>query len=240
MATSYVNNPVLSPKPQDRDVHVCSNPSAYFDFQVFPTPEIVFAHAPLLNLVSSTHWTPNLISFDAGQIINSYYVQQMFSLNRGDQYIPSTLPSKQELFAGSFRASKLTTSSSSSSGGGTSGGMGTSSGSTGGSSGGVLKHGQCGGTGYTTPGPLLLIRCSLESITKFGYTDFFESFWPWKPDVRRQDHRRTTGHAASKWFLANLYKLYDKDSKMNSEEKHMPRKTIVGGVGIGSVCVPTT
>ncbi|THU76095.1 hypothetical protein K435DRAFT_705642, partial [Dendrothele bispora CBS 962.96] len=33
MATYYSNNPALSPtKPQDWDVHVYSNPSAYFDF----------------------------------------------------------------------------------------------------------------------------------------------------------------------------------------------------------------
>jgi len=59
--------------------------------------DIVFAasYAPLLNNVANSQWTPNLISFDAGSVIQStsFYVQQMFSLNRGDEYLPSTLPS---------------------------------------------------------------------------------------------------------------------------------------------------
>ncbi|GAW06489.1 glycoside hydrolase family 51 protein [Lentinula edodes] len=53
--------------------------------------DIVFAasYAPLLN-----HVTPNLVSFDSGNVYpsTSYYVQQLFSLNRGDEYLPSTLP----------------------------------------------------------------------------------------------------------------------------------------------------
>ncbi|KAI8986908.1 glycoside hydrolase family 51 protein [Trametes punicea] len=60
--------------------------------------DIVFAasYAPLLQHVNSTQWTPDLISFDAGAVVRStsYYVQQLFSLNRGDQYLPSTLPTR--------------------------------------------------------------------------------------------------------------------------------------------------
>ncbi|KAF8880023.1 glycoside hydrolase family 51 protein [Infundibulicybe gibba] len=60
--------------------------------------DIVFAasYAPLLNHVSSSQWTPNLVSFDAGAVYRStsFYVQKLFSLNRGDQYLPSTLPSR--------------------------------------------------------------------------------------------------------------------------------------------------
>ncbi|PPQ68457.1 LOW QUALITY PROTEIN: hypothetical protein CVT26_006044 [Gymnopilus dilepis] len=52
--------------------------------------DIVFAasYAPLLG-------TPNLLAFDAGAVYRStsYYVQKLFSLNRGDEYLPSTLPS---------------------------------------------------------------------------------------------------------------------------------------------------
>ncbi|KAA1476576.1 alfa-L-arabinofuranosidase precursor [Dentipellis sp. KUC8613] len=59
--------------------------------------DIVFAasYAPLLNHVDNTQWTPNLLSFDAGAVYRStsYYVQKLFSLNRGDEYLPSTLPS---------------------------------------------------------------------------------------------------------------------------------------------------
>ncbi|KAG6860468.1 hypothetical protein C0995_010759 [Termitomyces sp. Mi166 len=60
--------------------------------------DIVFAasYAPLLNHVSNSQWTPNLVSFDSGAVYRStsFYVQKLFSLNRGDQYIPSTLPSR--------------------------------------------------------------------------------------------------------------------------------------------------
>ncbi|KAI0030352.1 glycoside hydrolase [Vararia minispora EC-137] len=56
--------------------------------------DIVFAasYAPLLGHVTQNQWTPNLLAFDAGAVIKStsYYVQQMFSLNRGDAYLPST------------------------------------------------------------------------------------------------------------------------------------------------------
>ncbi|EMD31910.1 glycoside hydrolase family 51 protein [Gelatoporia subvermispora B] len=58
--------------------------------------DIVFAasYAPLLQHVNSTQWTPDLISFDAGSVIRStsYYAQKLFSLNVGDEYLPSTLP----------------------------------------------------------------------------------------------------------------------------------------------------
>ncbi|KAF9456916.1 glycoside hydrolase [Collybia nuda] len=56
--------------------------------------DIVFAasYAPLLNNVNSTQWTPNLVSFTASKVIKStsYYIQQMFSLYKGNQYLPST------------------------------------------------------------------------------------------------------------------------------------------------------
>ncbi|KDR74756.1 hypothetical protein GALMADRAFT_227157 [Galerina marginata CBS 339.88] len=60
--------------------------------------DIVFAaaYAPLLGSVVTHQWTPNLLAFDAGSVYKStsFYVQQLFSVNRGDQYLPSTLPSK--------------------------------------------------------------------------------------------------------------------------------------------------
>ncbi|KAH9896932.1 glycoside hydrolase [Cubamyces lactineus] len=60
--------------------------------------DIVFAasYAPLLQHVNSTQWTPDLVSFDAGSVIKStsFYAQKLFSLNRGDQYLPSTLPTR--------------------------------------------------------------------------------------------------------------------------------------------------
>lgn len=58
--------------------------------------DIVFAaaYAPVLNHVNATDWTPNLIAFDAGNVYlsTSYYVQQLFAFNSGDEYLPSTLP----------------------------------------------------------------------------------------------------------------------------------------------------
>ncbi|TCD68736.1 hypothetical protein EIP91_009882 [Steccherinum ochraceum] len=60
--------------------------------------DIVFAasYAPLLQHINSTQWTPDLISFDAGQVYKStsFYTQKLFSLNKGDEYLPSTLPSR--------------------------------------------------------------------------------------------------------------------------------------------------
>ncbi|KAI0635237.1 glycoside hydrolase family 51 protein [Trametes polyzona] len=60
--------------------------------------DIVFAaaYAPLLQHVNSTQWTPDLVSYDAGSVIKStsFFTQKLFSLNRGDQYLPSTLPTR--------------------------------------------------------------------------------------------------------------------------------------------------
>ncbi|TFK36072.1 glycoside hydrolase family 51 protein [Crucibulum laeve] len=58
--------------------------------------DIVFAasYAPLLGHASNNQWMPNLVSFDAGFVYKStsYYVQKMFGVNAGDEYLPSTLP----------------------------------------------------------------------------------------------------------------------------------------------------
>ncbi|KAF5360002.1 hypothetical protein D9758_007637 [Tetrapyrgos nigripes] len=173
LATSDLNSPVLSPQPQEWDLHVYQTPTwfaqnsfmydgmardgtLYFEGEyaaistnpndifgspadgrlTFPTvqssvgeaafmtglerkllvvlvviicipihpghhignSDIVFAasYAPLLNHVSNSQWTPNLVSFDSANVYRStsFYVQKLFSLNRGDQYIPSTLPSQ--------------------------------------------------------------------------------------------------------------------------------------------------
>ncbi|KAJ3558254.1 hypothetical protein NM688_g1033 [Phlebia brevispora] len=77
--------------------------------------DIVFAasYAPLLQHVNDSQWTPDLVSFDAGNVYRStsFFVQkvhssiaeklkspktyqwlQLFSLNKGDEYLPTTLP----------------------------------------------------------------------------------------------------------------------------------------------------
>ncbi|KAG7091743.1 hypothetical protein E1B28_008144 [Marasmius oreades] len=60
--------------------------------------DIVFAasYAPLLNHVANSQWTPNLVSFDSANVYRStsFYVQKLFAQNRGDSYLPSTLPSR--------------------------------------------------------------------------------------------------------------------------------------------------
>ncbi|KAJ8074293.1 hypothetical protein PM082_012603 [Marasmius tenuissimus] len=62
--------------------------------------DIVFAaaYAPLLNHVNNSQWTPNLVSFDAANVYRStsFHVQKLFSRNRGDSYLPSTLPSRND------------------------------------------------------------------------------------------------------------------------------------------------
>ncbi|EIN08778.1 glycoside hydrolase family 51 protein [Punctularia strigosozonata HHB-11173 SS5] len=142
LATTRTTGPVLTPKPEEYDVHVYQTPSwfatnafiydsfardgtLYFEVKyrfnapdqgrlLFPTmqgaageaafmtglernSDIVFAasYAPLLQNVASTQWTPDLVSYDALNVYlsTSYYVQKLFSLNRGDEYLPSTLPS---------------------------------------------------------------------------------------------------------------------------------------------------
>ncbi|KAH0585745.1 hypothetical protein H2248_008954 [Termitomyces sp. 'cryptogamus'] len=54
------------------------------------------SYGPLLNHVANSQWTPNLVSFDSGAVYRStsFYVQMLFNQNRGDEYIPSTLPSR--------------------------------------------------------------------------------------------------------------------------------------------------
>ncbi|KAI4521773.1 glycoside hydrolase [Schizophyllum commune Loenen D] len=58
--------------------------------------DIVFAaaYAPVLNHVNATDWVCRV--FVAGNVYlsTSYYVQQLFAHNRGDEYLPSTLPER--------------------------------------------------------------------------------------------------------------------------------------------------
>ena len=50
------------------------------------------SYAPLLANVDYLNWTPDLIWFNNHQVYGTpnYYVQQMFSHNKGDVVIPST------------------------------------------------------------------------------------------------------------------------------------------------------
>ncbi|KZV84949.1 hypothetical protein EXIGLDRAFT_841816 [Exidia glandulosa HHB12029] len=53
--------------------------------------DLVFAasYAPLLNHINSTQWTPDLVAYDATRVFlsTSYFVQKMFSVNRGDRIL---------------------------------------------------------------------------------------------------------------------------------------------------------
>ncbi|MFE2756950.1 alpha-L-arabinofuranosidase C-terminal domain-containing protein [Actinosynnema sp. NPDC059335] len=55
------------------------------------------SYAPLLANESYVQWSPDAIWFDNDESWNSasYYVQQMFSVNQGDQVVPSTLTAGQ-------------------------------------------------------------------------------------------------------------------------------------------------
>jgi len=56
--------------------------------------DVVFAsaYAPSLQHLKNYQWTPNIISFDASHIVKStsYYVQQMFSTNRGTHVLTTS------------------------------------------------------------------------------------------------------------------------------------------------------
>jgi alpha-L-arabinofuranosidase len=55
---------------------------------------VTFAsYAPLLAKRGHTDWNPNLIYFSNTRVVPTinYYVQQLFSLNSGDRYLPTTV-----------------------------------------------------------------------------------------------------------------------------------------------------
>ncbi|KDQ51115.1 glycoside hydrolase family 51 protein [Jaapia argillacea MUCL 33604] len=56
--------------------------------------DVVFAsaYAPSLQHIMNYQWTPDIITYDAGSIVKStsYYVQQMFSVNRGTQVLATS------------------------------------------------------------------------------------------------------------------------------------------------------
>ncbi|EIM91767.1 glycoside hydrolase [Stereum hirsutum FP-91666 SS1] len=67
--------------------------------------DVVFAaaYAPSLQHIASYQWTPDLITFDAGNLVKSvsYYAQQMFSENRGTQVL-TTAPVSSALLSPIF------------------------------------------------------------------------------------------------------------------------------------------
>jgi alpha-L-arabinofuranosidase len=70
------------------------------------------SYAPLLGKQGHTQWNPNLIYFTNTEVLRTanYYVQQLFSLNAGDCYLPSDLnpplSEKQKLVVSAVRDSR--------------------------------------------------------------------------------------------------------------------------------------
>ncbi len=54
---------------------------------------LMASYAPLFANINGMQWSPNLINFDTSQVFGtpSYYVQEMFSQNRGDMVLPTTV-----------------------------------------------------------------------------------------------------------------------------------------------------
>ena len=56
---------------------------------------VMASYAPLFVNLAHRHWNPDLINFDSARWygLPSYYVQQMFAQNRGDNYLPTEVQS---------------------------------------------------------------------------------------------------------------------------------------------------
>ncbi|MFT3782094.1 MAG: alpha-L-arabinofuranosidase C-terminal domain-containing protein [Nibricoccus sp.] len=66
------------------------------------------SYAPLLGKIGNTQWNPNLIYFTNTKVVPTvnYYVQQLFSTNSGDAWIPSTISDSKDLATSVVRDSK--------------------------------------------------------------------------------------------------------------------------------------
>ncbi|KAK0233943.1 glycoside hydrolase [Armillaria fumosa] len=62
--------------------------------------DVVFAsaYAPSLQHISNYQWTPDILTYDSSRVVKStsYYVQQMFSVNRGTHVLETSPPSTNE------------------------------------------------------------------------------------------------------------------------------------------------
>jgi alpha-N-arabinofuranosidase len=66
---------------------------------------VMSCYAPLFGHVDAWQWVPNLIWFDNLNVYGtpSYYVQKMFSCNRGDIVLPINVQTTQKLYASAVR-----------------------------------------------------------------------------------------------------------------------------------------
>jgi alpha-L-arabinofuranosidase len=64
---------------------------------------LMASYAPLFENVHNINWHPNAIRFDNSRVFGtpSYYVQQMFSLNRGDRVLPTVVSPSTALYVSS-------------------------------------------------------------------------------------------------------------------------------------------
>lgn len=94
-AGEYAAQSVATVSPQNRNNWECALSEAAFMTGLERNADVVnmASYAPLFAHVEGWQWTPNLIWFDnqKSYATPNYYVQQLFSLNKGTDVVPLTL-----------------------------------------------------------------------------------------------------------------------------------------------------
>jgi len=94
-AGEYAAQSVATVNPQNRNNWECALSEAAFMTGLERNADVVnmASYAPLFAHVEGWQWTPNLIWFDnlKSYATPNYYVQQLFSLNKGTDVVPLTL-----------------------------------------------------------------------------------------------------------------------------------------------------
>ncbi|RAV27485.1 alpha-L-arabinofuranosidase C-terminal domain-containing protein [Sinomicrobium soli] len=97
-AGEYAAQSVAIASPENRNNWECALSEAAFITGLERNADIVHltSYAPLMAHVEGWQWTPDLIWFDnlRSYATPNYYVQQLFSLNKGTHVIPATLGGK--------------------------------------------------------------------------------------------------------------------------------------------------
>jgi alpha-N-arabinofuranosidase len=101
-AGEYAAQSVVTVSPQNKNNWECALSEAAFMTGLERNADVVnmASYAPLFAHVEGWQWTPNLIWFDnlKSYATPNYYVQQLFSLNKGTDVVPLTL--NNEVVAG--------------------------------------------------------------------------------------------------------------------------------------------
>jgi alpha-L-arabinofuranosidase len=91
----YAAQSVKTVSPDNRNTWECALAEAAYMIGLERNADVVTmaSYAPLFAQVDAWQWTPNLIWFDNLRVFGTpnYYVQKLFSRNRGDQVLPATL-----------------------------------------------------------------------------------------------------------------------------------------------------